>query len=165
MKRALEASPTIFSSPLVKPPPFLVYTIGTIKNERWTTMASKKTIRKHVKIPRMPENMKGVPQQTAVWDCFKVQCARVGKTTDLVLRRAAAKIPVSSGDPADVMQALVEAGREAGIDPVLLDIVENTGWTLSGNTVQYLSEDDLEEWKEAILEGRRTRGHKSMRVR
>lgn len=68
-------------------------------------------------------------------------------------------------DPEAVVASWIEAGKEAGIDPVFLHAIEKTGFILSEENMYLFSEDDWEKWNDAIEEGRRIHGHESTRGR
>jgi hypothetical protein len=143
-----------------------LYTIFPISTRKgWTKMSSKRNVNMHAQTPRTPENMKRILQQADLLDTFNQACNSAGEIGDLVILKASAGIAIASGDPAEAMQEFLEAGKKAGIDPVLLHAMKKTGWILSEDNMQFLSEEELEEWNDAIEEGRKLFGHESTRGR
>lgn len=62
-------------------------------------------------------------------------------------------------DPREVLASFIEAGREAGTDPVLLYAVGKTGMIVSESNMSLFSDEELREWEEAVEEGKRILGH------
>ena len=117
---------------------------------------------KHMQIPRTPKNMAKALRRSGLPDSFIRNFDKLLQAGDLIAPDAGTGTGPAV-ETRELMETLIEAGKKAGIDPVLLHALGKTGRILSEDNICFLSEEEVQEWADAIEEGRRIYGHESTR--
>lgn len=135
-----------------------------IVERKSTKMASKKFNKQTAHLRRRREFLERINRESGLLDGLRRTLGRHPNPGGPIVFESDGKTLIPE-DPETVVASWIEAGKEAGIDPVFLHAIEKTGFVLSEENMYLFSEDDWKEWNDAIEEGRRIHGHESTRGR